>query len=81
MKHGLTNKSVALIEYVSTPQSVAVNLPQPGLNYPASKLHQSINDVLKDKKYYLEKGIGKIQLKKSNKYFHQNSRTNFFVPN
>ena len=38
---------------------------------PSSKLDQSINDVLKDKKFYLEKANGKIQLKRSQKYFYQ----------
>ena len=37
----------------------------------SSKLDQSINDVLKDKKFYLEKVNGKIQLKRSHKYFYQ----------
>ena len=38
---------------------------------PSSKLDQSINDVLKDKKFHLEKANGKIQLKRSHKYFYQ----------
>ena len=38
---------------------------------PSSKLDQSINDFLKDKKFYLEKANGKIQLKRSHKYFYQ----------
>ena len=38
---------------------------------PASKTDQSINDVLKDKKFCLEKANGKIQLKMSHKYFYQ----------
>ena len=38
---------------------------------PSSKLDRSINDVLKDKKFYLEKGNEKIQLKMSHKYFYQ----------
>ena len=38
---------------------------------PSSKLVQSINDVLKDKKFHLEKANGKIQLKRSHKYFYQ----------
>ena len=36
-----------------------------------SKLDQSINDVLEDKKFYLEKTNGKIQLKWSHKYLFQ----------
>ena len=38
---------------------------------PSSKLDQSINDVLKDRKFYLEKANGKIQSKRLHKYFHQ----------
>ena len=38
---------------------------------PSSKLGQSINDVLKDKKLYSEKANLKIQLKRSHKYFYQ----------
>ena len=38
---------------------------------PSSKLVQSINDVLKDKKFHLEKANEKIQLKRSHKYFYQ----------
>ena len=38
---------------------------------PSSKLDQSINDVLEDKEFYLEKANGKIQLKRSHKYFYQ----------
>ena len=38
---------------------------------PSSKLDQSINDVLKVKKFYLEKANGKSQLKRSHKYFYQ----------
>ena len=38
---------------------------------PSSKLDQSINDVLKDKKLYLEKANDKIQLKRSHKYFYR----------
>ena len=41
------------------------------INCPSSKLDQSINDVLKDKEFYLEKANGKIQLKRSHKYFYQ----------
>ena len=42
------------------------------IKYPSPKLDQSINDdVLKDKKFYLEKPNGKIQL---------NSRTNVLYP-
>ena len=38
---------------------------------PSSKLDQTINDVLKDKKFHLEKANGKSQLKRSHKYFYQ----------
>ena len=38
---------------------------------PSSKLDQSINDVFKDRKFYLERANGKIQLKRSHKYFYQ----------
>ena len=38
---------------------------------PSSKLDQSVNDVLKDKKFYLEKANGNNQLKRSHKYFYQ----------
>ena len=41
------------------------------IKYPSSKLDQSINDVLRDKKFYLEKANGKIQLKRSHKYYYQ----------
>ena len=44
-----------------------------------SKLHQRINDVFKNKIYFLEKANGKIQMKKSRKYFHQ-IEGQFFVP-
>ena len=37
----------------------------------SSKFDQSINGVLKYKKFYLEKANWKIQLKKSHKYFYQ----------
>ena len=37
---------------------------------PSSKLDQSINDVLEDKKFYLKKASGKIQFKRSHKYFY-----------
>ena len=36
---------------------------------PSSKLDESINDVLKYKAFNLEKTNGKIQLKRSHKYF------------
>ena len=36
---------------------------------PSSKLDESINDVLKYKAFNLEKTNGKIQLKRSDKYF------------
>ena len=43
------------------------------IKWPSSELDQSINDVLKDKKFYLEKAIARIQLKSSRKYFLSNS--------
>ena len=41
------------------------------LNYPHQNLIKVFNDVLKDKKFYLEKAIARIQLKRSRKYFYQ----------
>ena len=38
---------------------------------PSSKLDESINDVLKYKAFNLEKTNGKIQLKRSHKYFYE----------
>ena len=102
MKHGIANKSVVLIVYVSllTTQPVPVNLIQPGLilsksypflgasldsittnvdnlanweeeiKCPSSNFDQSINYVLRDKKFYLEKANGNVQLKKPHKYFY-----------
>ena len=46
---------------------------------PSSKLDQSVNDVLKDKKAYLEKANGKIQLKRSHKYFYQIQGQTFYT--
>ena len=38
---------------------------------PSLNLDQSIYNILKYKKFYLEKANGKIQLKRSQKYFYQ----------
>ena len=49
------------------------------VKYPSAKLDQSINDVLKDKKFDLEKANGMIQMKRS-QIFLSNSRTDVLYP-
>ena len=62
--------------YEVLPDSIETNVDNPEtwevkIKFQSSKSDQSINDVLKDKKFYLEKPIGKVKLKRSHKYFYQ----------